>query len=203
LRIGLECDSAIEDINSDEDQPIFIENNTNINILWFQLGVYVITQFNASRNATSFNISISGQDKMCVLNGEVDGLLSAEYNFSKYDNYDGTTHYLTIAEMIDYIAQTFAKDGKVNLSDDIRNEKGLKKLEYRGEDPLYLVLQEKDEQDKYDVVYASIYGDQEIEGTKLSEISSYYVPADTSWAKPEQEGQNVGDYKVQKVEFGE
>jgi hypothetical protein len=156
LRIGLEDCSAIEGITSNENQPIFIQNN----ILWFQLGVYVITQFNASRNATSFNISISGQDKMCLLNGEVDGLLSAEYNFSKYDNYDGTKHYLTIAEMIDYIAQTFAKDGKVNLDDGIRNEKGLKKLEYRGEDPLYLILQERGEQDKYDVVYASIYGDQ-------------------------------------------
>lgn len=200
LRIGLECGSIVVDgVSSDEDQLYFIQDG----ILWFQLGIYVITQFNASRNVTSFNISISGQDKMCLLNGEVDGLLSAEYNFSKYDNYDGSTHYLTIAEMIDYIAQTFAKDGKVNLDNSIRNEKGLKKLEYRGEDPLYLVLQEKSEQDKYDVVYASIYGDQEIGGTKLSEISSYYVPADASWTKPEQEGQDVGGYKVQKVEFGE
>jgi hypothetical protein len=154
---------------------------------------------------------------MCLLNGEVDGLLSAEYNFSKVDNYDGSTYYPTIAEIIDYIAQTFAKDGKIDLDSGISNEKGLKKLEYRGEDPLYLVLQERTgetvegatEKKKYDVVYASIYGDQEIEEEegetkiKLSEISNYYVPADTSWAKPEQEGQNVGGYKVQKVEFGE
>lgn len=204
LRIGLEGCSAVEGYTSDSNQPIFIQNST----LWFQLGIYVITQFNASRNATSFNISISGQDKMCLLNGEVDGLLSAEYNFSKYDNYDGSTHYLTIAEMIDYIAQTFAKDGKVNLDDGIRNEKGLKKLEYRGEDPLYLVLQEKAEQDKYDVVYASIYGDQQIGGIKLSEVSNYYVPADAVWPESSQEeqqrqeAQDVGGYKIQKVEFG-
>ena len=46
---------------------IGVENHINPaypNVCWFDQGIYLITQFNTSRNATSFNISISGKDKM-------------------------------------------------------------------------------------------------------------------------------------------
>jgi hypothetical protein len=43
------------------------------NIIWFNQGIYLITDFSTSHSTSSFNISISGKDKMCLLNGDIGG----------------------------------------------------------------------------------------------------------------------------------
>ena len=51
---------------------IGLKNNINKNypeIIWFKMGTYVITNFNTSFTTNNYNVSISGQDKMCLLNG--------------------------------------------------------------------------------------------------------------------------------------
>ena len=40
-------------------------------IIWFKQGTFIITSFNTTRNVNSYNISISGKDKMCLLNGDI------------------------------------------------------------------------------------------------------------------------------------
>ena len=55
-------------LNTKFKLEVGLENHINSNypeVCWFEQGIYLITQFNTSRNATSFNISISGKDKMC------------------------------------------------------------------------------------------------------------------------------------------
>ncbi len=47
-------------------------------IIWFNQGVYVLTDFNASAQVNNYTISLSGKDKMCLLNGDVSGTFNAE-----------------------------------------------------------------------------------------------------------------------------
>lgn len=54
-------------------------------IIWFPQGIYVINTFNTTKNTNSYNISISGKDKMCLLNGELGGNLPASIDFAKKD----------------------------------------------------------------------------------------------------------------------
>ena len=42
-------------------------------IVWFPQGTYVISSFSTSLSVNSCTISISGKDKMCLLNGELGG----------------------------------------------------------------------------------------------------------------------------------
>ena len=55
-------------------------------IIWFPQGVYVVTSFSKSQDIiSSLKISISGQDKMCWLNGTISGALPHEVNFGEID----------------------------------------------------------------------------------------------------------------------
>ena len=73
-------------------------------ILWFPLGIFVITQSSYSHSLSGLNVSLQLQDKMCLLNGTCGGTLPAEINFSKVDELssDGTygTKYLTLYQII-------------------------------------------------------------------------------------------------------
>ena len=63
-------------------------------IIWFPQGVYIITSFSTSVNdGGAQTVSISGKDKMCLLNGEIGGSLFASHEFAKIwtQHADGTT----------------------------------------------------------------------------------------------------------------
>ena len=54
-------------------------------VIWFPMGVFVLTQ-GAVRHDTSTNtLNITAQDKMCLLNGEVGGVLQAPVDFASYN----------------------------------------------------------------------------------------------------------------------
>ena len=57
-------------------------------IIWFPQGVYLITSFSTSQSTNSYNISIQGKDKMCLLNGEIGGTLTAPIDFGKIEERD-------------------------------------------------------------------------------------------------------------------
>ncbi len=68
-------------------------------IIWFKQGLYVITSFNTSQSTNNYNISISGKDKMCLLNGDLAGTLPHITDFGieeYYDSATGTTTYTSI-----------------------------------------------------------------------------------------------------------
>lgn len=52
-------------------------------IIWFNQGYYIITDFNSSINAQGIVININAKDKMCLLNGEVNGIIEAQTIFSE------------------------------------------------------------------------------------------------------------------------
>ena len=56
-------------------------DNKYPDIIWFDMGIYIITSFNKSQSTTELNISLSGKDKMCRLNGEVSGNIMMSTDF--------------------------------------------------------------------------------------------------------------------------
>lgn len=58
-------------------------------IAWFKCGMYVLSSANISRSTSGWTISISGKDKMCLLDGTVGGTFPASVTFHEsyiYDN---------------------------------------------------------------------------------------------------------------------
>lgn len=58
-------------------------------IVWFKCGMYVLSSANISRSTSGWTISISGKDKICLLDGTVGGTFPASVTFHEsyiYDN---------------------------------------------------------------------------------------------------------------------
>lgn len=72
-------------------------------IIWFEMGIYIITSFSKSKNTTNLSISLSGKDKMCRLNGEVSGNIMMSTDFG------------TIEE-INKVIETDSETGEENIS---------------------------------------------------------------------------------------
>ena len=158
-------------------------------IIWFKQGIYVITSFNTALTNNNYSISISGKDKMCLLNGDLGGNLPASIDFGKIDIYDDTYTRITFQDKAQYEAnkyyiydngkyikskekynpnlQYYMKDRLLNqkqliIKDIIReavhvygkelyhniiindlDDYGLELLEYRGDQPLFLLYDEE------------------------------------------------------------
>ena len=83
------------------------------NLIWFPMGVYALTDFKTSQQVNNYTISLSGKDKMCLLNGDISGNFNAETDLGKeeIEQEDGSykKEYRSISyiirEMVHYYAQ--------------------------------------------------------------------------------------------------
>lgn len=69
---------------------IGLENNIDPNfpkIIWFPLGIFIVTGYNTSINTTNTTISLNGKDKGCLLNGEIGGVIGASTDFGQVNDY--------------------------------------------------------------------------------------------------------------------
>ena len=111
-------------------------------IVWFNQGIYLITTFNTSRSTNNLSISLSGKDKMCLLNGEVGGTLESTVDFGSIEEEDingvWTIRPLPIVEIIRNMVHTYAGEPYHNIVINDLNSYGLELLEYRYDTPLYL-----------------------------------------------------------------
>ena len=77
-------------------------NDEYSDIIWFPQGVFVLTTFTTSQNVQGYTINVQGKDKMCLLNGDIGGNITAlSVDFGKIDeevtdeNGMGTGEYVT------------------------------------------------------------------------------------------------------------
>ena len=113
-------------------------------IIWFKMGTYVITSFNVSYTTNAANISLQGKDKMCLLNGDVGGIINATTDFGTYDFYDTetgiTTNYkLPIKQILWDAVHAYANEPFHNIILNDLDELGLELLDYKYDEPLYLL----------------------------------------------------------------
>ena len=132
-------------LNTKFKLEIGVENTIDFHypdIIWFNQGIYLITSFNTSRNTSSFNISIQGKDKMCLLNGEVGGQLESSIDFGTIEEEDKNGNWvirkLPIQEIIRNAVHTYGGEPYHNIIINDLDTYGLELLEYRYDTPLYL-----------------------------------------------------------------
>ncbi len=134
-------------LNTKFKLEIGVENKIDANypkIIWFKMGTYIITSFNVSYTTNSANISLQGKDKMCLLNGDVGGVINATTDFGTYDFYDVetgvTTNYkLPIKQILWDAVHTYANEPFHNIILNDLDELGLELLDYKYDEPLYLL----------------------------------------------------------------
>lgn len=111
-------------------------------IIWFNQGIYLITSFNTSRSSNNFSISISGKDKMCLLNGEVSGSIEASTDFGAIEEEDINGNWvirkIPIPEIIRNAVHHYAGEPFHNIIINDLDTYGLELLEYRYDVPMYL-----------------------------------------------------------------
>ena len=72
-------------------------------IIWFPQGYFILTDFKVSTSLNSTTISITGKDKMCLLNGDVGGIFNAETQLDIERTYDDNGNYIEQKKPIVYI----------------------------------------------------------------------------------------------------
>lgn len=102
--------------------------------VWFPMGQFVITTFNTNYSTNSCQITISGKDKMCLLNGDLNGQIFASVDF-KTQQVDFTQYNLIdISNKNMYKTHTFYLKYKItgvyNSKTEERNEYILATGEY-------------------------------------------------------------------------
>lgn len=114
-------------------------NSLYPNIIWFKMGTYVLTSFKATiQNDGAYSIALQGKDKMCLLNGDVGGNLTAlEYDFGKMitELPDGTEveEAIPLKHIIQEAVHTYANEPYHNIIINDLDDYGLELLEYRGD----------------------------------------------------------------------
>lgn len=110
-------------------------------IIWFKQGIYIITSFNTTINNNSFNISISGKDKMCLLNGDISGALphTTDFGIEEYHDANDNITYksIPIRRILYESIQSFGNELPNNIIINDIEDYGMDLLEYRGNIPLY------------------------------------------------------------------
>ena len=117
-------------------------NNKYPDIIWFKQGIYVITTFNTARTTNNFTITLSGKDKMCLLNGEVGGSLESSVDFGTIEeenqNGDWVIRKIPIYDIIRNMLHQYAGEPYHNIIINDLDTLGLELLEYRFDTPLYI-----------------------------------------------------------------
>lgn len=196
--------------NPKEEWPAYIEDN----IVWFKQGRYLITSFNASDSIASTSISISGQDKMSRLNGEVSGIIrDLTTNFAEYDEEQEDGSFVTKEIPLDEIVKNLvtiyggemANKVKINIEED--DNKAFRLLEYRNEEtPLYILFPWDTNGISEEASDLTVFGEwADSEKKRIDSLENYYLPKgimgtnqnSTSFGWPN------SYYAVQKVQYGD
>lgn len=198
---------------------IGLRNYINSNypeIIWFPQGVYAITGFNTSHSTSGCTISISGKDKMCFLNGDLGGSLTASIDFGTEEYYDKETNITTytqipIKKILTESIHFYAKEPYSNIIINDLDEISVELLEYRGDVPLYLFYNVNDNQ----FTNFTMNGDMQVKkqnSDELSELSKfeennwYYDPRVEIAQSHEATQIELNDgkvYTVARVEYGQ
>jgi hypothetical protein len=109
-------------LNSKFKLEVGVRNKIDTNypdIIWFPQGMYIFTSFSTSIGLSNYTINLSGKDKMCLLNGEMDGSLphSVDFGIIEILEDDGTVieQENTIRDIIKYAVHNYGNEPLHNI----------------------------------------------------------------------------------------
>ena len=125
---------------------IGIQNNVDDryeDIIFFPMGTFIITSFNTNQQLSQYTVQISGKDKMCLLNGELGGTvtaLSVDFGQLTEQQRDGSLKKtkLLIKDIVRESVHEYGHEPYQNIIVNDLDESALELMEYQGDTPLYL-----------------------------------------------------------------
>lgn len=109
-------------------------------IIWFPCGMFIINSASLTYSSTGCNISFSGQDKMCLLNGSAGGVLQASTTFHEAyiikDNGDIEVTYPTIRQIILEAVNHLGGEALTNIFINDLDETAKLLTKYNGDTPI-------------------------------------------------------------------
>ena len=138
-------------------------------IIWFPLGTFVINQATSSTTASAANISISGKDKMCMLDGTCGGTLPSAVTFheTQYEDENGdiTIEQVPIFTVIKECVTHFGKEPEQNVIINDVDMTAKLSTKYMGQNPIWFskdyksfVISENAPEDENFLQHKFIYG---------------------------------------------
>ena len=198
---------------------IGIENTINKEydgIIWFPFGIYVINSFSTSQSINNFTVSISGKDKMCMLNGEVGGHFNSSVDLGTIEYTDKNGKKIIekypIKNIIREMIHQYGNEPFHNIIINDLDDYGVILEEYRGDTPLYLFREVNSDEFRNMTLnedFKVVLNDNEISLKDLDETFNYdklnsftiddsYVPTAIQLNK------NTDDfYYIAKIEYGQ
>ena len=116
----------------------YIENK----IIWFPQGIFVMITPSLSHSTGGVSLQVSLRDKMCLLNGECGGVISASTQFDQYETIDEDGNWViskpTMEQIVRELVNHFGGEqlGKIIIDIPSRIKKVMKWI---GNTPLYLI----------------------------------------------------------------
>lgn len=118
--------------------------------VWFEQGVFVITSFSCQLSTNGYNISLTAKDKMCLINGDVGGSMSAQTQFDSIEEEteagDWVITKFPIKDIIRDSLHQYAGEPLHNIIINDLDGLGLELLEYRYDTPMYLMREPNSEE---------------------------------------------------------
>lgn len=110
-------------------------------IIWFPCGLFILSSASVSRSTSGWSISISGKDKMCLLDGSVGGVFPASITFhERYtykENGDVEITYPTIFQIIYEAVNHWGGEPIENIVITDIDEICKMLVKYNGDKPIY------------------------------------------------------------------
>lgn len=111
------------------------------NIVWFPLGLFLISTANSSYSTSGINISLTAKDKMCLLDGSVGGKFPASVTFHEsYETNDEGEIYVTNPTIFTIIQESVVHYGREHINNVIINDlDNVTKMlvKYTGDTPIW------------------------------------------------------------------
>lgn len=134
-------------ISSKVSIEIGLENNINNlynDIIWFPQGIFILTDFKTSHQVNNYVITLNGKDKMCLLNGDVNGTFNAETDlgieYLKDESGAITEREVPIYEIILEMVHHYAKERFSNIIINDLDPYGLQLMENRNLNTNYYLI---------------------------------------------------------------
>ena len=147
-------------------------DNKYPDIIWFDMGIYIITNFSKSKNTNNLSISLSGKDKMCRLNGEVSGNIMMSTDFGTIETAQKneetgelttTIEKLPIYMIIQNAVKEYGQERAENIIINDLDQWGYELWEYRGNQPMYLFILPGTDGNNPSVINMTFNGETNIE----------------------------------------
>lgn len=150
-----------------------LQNNINTQydkIIWFKQGIFVLTDFKTSQSVNNYTISLTGKDKMCLLNGDIGGHFNAETDLGQEDqiiNETKTTVKIPIKTIIREMIHHYAHEPWGNIIINNIDDYGLEMIDNKTENTYYIWI-------PVDATSPCYLTQSSLSGTNISNATYYF-----------------------------